>query len=99
MAICGRDQTALDRSAPAHHGRWRGAGDKATQALALPCDLRDRDGVRELVRDVVARWERVDILVNNAGISGRTPILGGDDVEIEERWHDILAVNLDGSSS
>lgn len=89
VAICGRDQAALDEALPLITG-------DDTEALALACDMRDRDGVRDLVRDVVARWERVDILVNNAGISGRTPILGGDDVEIEERWHDILAVNLDG---
>ena len=95
VAICGRDEAALDEALPLITAAANAAA-KDSEALALPCDMRDRDGVRDLVRDVVARWERVDILVNNAGISGRTPILGGDDVEVEERWHDILAVNLDG---
>jgi ketoreductase len=93
VAICGRDQAALDDALPLITGAGTGGN---AQALALACDLRDRDAARELVREVVGRWERIDILVNNAGISARTPILGGDDVEIEGRWHDILAVNLDG---
>jgi ketoreductase len=95
VAICGRDEAVLNEALPLINVAANAAA-KDGEALALPYDMRDRDGVRDLVREVVARWERVDILVNNAGISGRTPILGGDDVEIEERWHDILAVNLDG---
>jgi ketoreductase len=92
VAICGRDEAALDEAIPLIRGEGQDR-----EARAYACDLRDRDQVRALVRDVAARWERIHILVNNAGISGRTPIMGGDDEEIEARWREILAVNLDGA--
>ena len=38
------------------------------EAAGFVADLVDRAQVRELVADVLARFERVDILVNNAGM-------------------------------
>ena len=48
------------------------------EAMALAGDVSKPDEARQLVRDVVAAWERLDILVNNAGIweedrGGRRP--------------------------
>ena len=38
------------------------------EAMALAGDVAEPDQARQLVRDVVAAWERLDIVVNNAGI-------------------------------
>jgi 3-oxoacyl-[acyl-carrier protein] reductase len=38
------------------------------EAMALAGDVSQPEQARQLVRDVVAAWERLDIVVNNAGI-------------------------------
>ena len=61
VAICGRDQSSLDRAADdlMHRGG---------QVLTVSCDLTKQDDARRLVREVLARWGRVDVLINNAGV-------------------------------
>ncbi|MCE6995355.1 SDR family NAD(P)-dependent oxidoreductase [Saccharothrix sp. S26] len=55
-----------------------------------PCDVRDADDVRELVRAAKGRRGRIDILVNNAGRSG-----GGVTADIpDELWADVIDTNL-----
>ncbi len=56
-----RDEAAANRAVR----EIRAAGG---EAMALAGDLSKPDEARQLVRDVVAAWERLDILVNNAGI-------------------------------
>ena len=60
------------------------------EALAVPCDVTDRDSIGRLVAAAAARFHHVDILVNNAGLGGPTPLSDPDDA----RWDAILAVNL-----
>src|SRR5215813_12268288 len=38
------------------------------EAMALAGDVAQPDAARQLVRDVVAAWQRLDIVVNNAGV-------------------------------
>jgi len=38
------------------------------QILGIDLDVSSRDSIREMVRQVDARWGRLDILVNNAAI-------------------------------
>ncbi|MDP6060651.1 MAG: SDR family NAD(P)-dependent oxidoreductase, partial [Pirellulaceae bacterium] len=38
------------------------------EAIALTCDVTDRESVDALVDKVVEQWNQLDILVNNAGI-------------------------------
>jgi len=61
-------------------------------ALALQCDQRRREQVRETVRAVEAAWGRVDILVNNASVFRRTPL----EAVTEADWEEHLGVNLQG---
>ena len=56
----------------------------------FPSDLGETAGIAELNDRVIQAFGRVDILVNNAGTTHRD-----DAVDFpEERWDDVLAVNL-----
>lgn len=43
--------------------------DAGGEAMALPCNVSDRDSLRTLVGEVVDAWGRIDILVCNAAIN------------------------------
>jgi NAD(P)-dependent dehydrogenase (short-subunit alcohol dehydrogenase family) len=61
LAICGRDPESLER-ARASLARI------GAEIVAVPCDVRDRNSVRELVAEVRRALGPVDILINNAGV-------------------------------
>jgi 3-oxoacyl-[acyl-carrier protein] reductase len=62
-------------------------------AEAFPCDVSDSASVKNVVEEVLAKWERLDILVNNAGITRDTliPRMGDDD------WDAVINTNLRGA--
>ncbi len=66
------------------------------KAYALSGDIRDRETVEALAKEVIDRCGKVDILVNNAGINsgqdGRKEINAFDDA----LWDRILSVDMDG---
>jgi 2-keto-3-deoxy-L-fuconate dehydrogenase len=62
------------------------AAELGERASAVPLDVRDEDGVREVVRDV-------DVLANVAGI-GSTTAAPETPLEV---WEDVLAVNARGT--
>jgi 3-oxoacyl-[acyl-carrier protein] reductase len=68
----------------------RAAGD---EAMAVAGDVSNPEQARQLVRDVVAAWERLDILINNAGI-WEEDVAGRGDLEV---WDRTYAVNLRGA--
>lgn len=57
------------------------------------CDVRDETQVDRAVAKVVDEYGRIDILVNNAGVAGGGPV----ETMAEDRWRDILEVNLTGT--
>jgi NAD(P)-dependent dehydrogenase (short-subunit alcohol dehydrogenase family) len=61
--------------------------------LAREVDIRDADGMRQLVTDGVEQFGRLDILVANAGVLswGRLWELS------EEEWDTVIDVNLSGT--
>ena len=61
--------------------------------MAVSGDVSDAGRARQLVRDVVAAWQRLDILVNNAGVWEEDEA-GRGDLEI---WDRTLAVNVRGA--
>jgi NAD(P)-dependent dehydrogenase (short-subunit alcohol dehydrogenase family) len=61
ISICGRDPESLER---ARSSLLRAGSD----VLAVPCDLRDRDSVGELLEQVHRSLGPVDVLINNAGV-------------------------------
>ena len=63
------------------------------QVLALPCDISCRDEVRDLAKEITARWGAVQILINNAGTARAVKFTDmPDDV-----WDGILETNLTGA--
>jgi AhpD family alkylhydroperoxidase len=61
-------------------------------ALAVVCDVRDRDQVEAAVESAVEHLGGLDVVVANAGVAAQLPILGGDP-EVFERT---VGVNLIG---
>lgn len=56
----------------------------------LPCDVTDRERLKEIHRKIRERWGAVDILMNNAGI-----LRTGDLKEItDEDWDTVYQINL-----
>jgi NAD(P)-dependent dehydrogenase (short-subunit alcohol dehydrogenase family) len=68
--------------------------DTGGEAVAITCDVRLEDDVRDLIEGTVDAFGRVDILVNNAGIGYMMKAL--DDLSLAE-WNVVLAVNLTGA--
>lgn len=63
------------------------------EAIAVAGDVSRPEEARQLVRDVVAAWQRLDILVNNAGVWEEDAAGGGN----LETWDRTLAVNVRGA--
>ncbi|MBT3411946.1 MAG: SDR family oxidoreductase, partial [Halieaceae bacterium] len=102
IVICGRPRSP--ESYPAHEQemKWRGVDSlaqeiegKGRQALALECDVTNKDQVVAMVETIKARFGRLDIIVNNAGVpsdAGASPILDtGEDI-----WYQTMDVNVNG---
>jgi NAD(P)-dependent dehydrogenase (short-subunit alcohol dehydrogenase family) len=66
---------------------------KNGQALAVPADLSERAGCRQVVETVTKQWGPVEILVNNAGVGSSAnpkPVVEFDD----DFWELSLRLNL-----
>jgi 3-oxoacyl-[acyl-carrier protein] reductase len=59
-------------------------------ALAIQCDVRSSDDIRNLVQEVKETWGSIDILINNAGIGIFKPILELS----EDDWDEMMEINL-----
>jgi 3-oxoacyl-[acyl-carrier protein] reductase len=63
------------------------------EAMALAGDISEPEQARQIVRDVVAAWQRLDIVVNNAGIWDPSPA-GQDAIDV---WDRTYAINVRGA--
>jgi 3(or 17)beta-hydroxysteroid dehydrogenase len=73
-------------------------GTRVASDIGAPCrfvkqDVRDEDGWRTLIDDVLAREGRLDILVNNAGVVEA----GHVENTTMENWRFVMAVSADGT--
>jgi 3-oxoacyl-[acyl-carrier protein] reductase len=66
-------------------------------AADFVADVGDRDAVRRVVADVVARFGGVDVLINNAGVALPTSAFQ-DEESYEANWEKTVAVNLTAHS-
>ena len=60
------------------------------KALAVTCNVREEDSIREMVNRALDEFGAVDVLVNNAGIGGYAPFL---QMTLRE-WDLNIAINL-----
>jgi len=61
-------------------------------ALALNCDVTDKDSIQAAIEAILAKWGRVDILVASAGIYTGSPL-----VEVSQaQWQRTIDINLTG---
>lgn len=67
--------------------------DAGGEAIALSCDVKDRESVESVIDGVVEKWEKLDILVNNAGVTRDTLMPRMTDDE----WDDVIITNLRGA--
>ena len=63
---------------------------QGTQALALQCDVSQKEAVDKLMAEATAKFGTLDILVNNAGIYPFKPFLEMS----ESEWDKVINVNL-----
>jgi len=62
------------------------------KALAVKCNVSEKEEVADLVKKTVKEWGKIDVLVNNAGICQFKPFL-----ELtEEDWDRTININLKG---
>jgi NAD(P)-dependent dehydrogenase (short-subunit alcohol dehydrogenase family) len=66
---------------------------RSQRALALTCDVMDRNSLQQLLDRTEKEFGGVDILVNSAGRTKRTPTLELPEAE----WSDIMETNLTGT--
>jgi len=88
VVVCSREQGNVDPVAAAIED-----SDRPGAALAVECDVTDRDAVEALVEATVDEFGGVDCLVNNAGASF---MAGFDDIS-ENGWETIVDINLTGT--
>ena len=86
LALVARASAALEAAA----AEIRGGG---AEVEVYPTDVTDERQVRQLERDVLARFGRVDILVNNAGVNVRCLV---EEFTLED-WNRVIATNLTGA--
>lgn len=63
------------------------------ETLALACDVKNPDHIREVVGETISRFGRLDILINNAGTSWGAPV---EEMRLEH-WNKVVETNLTGT--
>jgi len=86
VVVCSREQENVDPVA-------EGIREDGGSALAVKCDVTDRDAVDALIEATVEEFGGLDVLVNNAGASF---VAGFDDIS-PNGWDTIMDVNLGGT--
>ncbi|WP_433624251.1 SDR family NAD(P)-dependent oxidoreductase [Halomicrococcus sp. NG-SE-24] len=88
VVVCSREQGNVD---PVADGIEE--SDRPGRALAVECDVTDRDAVDALVEATVEEFGGVDVLVNNAGAS----FMAGFDDLTPNGWQRVVDINLTGT--
>ncbi|APW98032.1 3-oxoacyl-ACP reductase [Halobiforma lacisalsi AJ5] len=88
VVICSREQENVDPVA-----EEIAESDRPGEALAVECDVTDREAVDALVEATVEEFDGLDVLINNAGASFMANF---DDIS-ENGWKTIVDINLHGT--
>ena len=90
----GADVVLADRNL---EGAQRGVGQLVAigqRAVATPLEVTDETSCRAAVDAAMAEFGRIDVLLNSAGVGARG---GTDGTTYEERWSNVVDINLKGS--
>jgi short-subunit dehydrogenase len=81
LVLCARDHDELERAWEELH--------EQTEVLTIPCDLRHKERIHEMVQTALARFGAIDVLVNNAGVISVAPMeeMTQDDYEEAMQVH------------
>ena len=90
LGECGAKVLCVARSADKLAATVQAIQEAGGQAVAIPCDVTNRESIANLFELVEKEYERLDILVNNAGITRDTLL----PVMTDEHWDEIIAANL-----
>ena len=63
------------------------------KTLALACDVKNPNHVRNVVQETLSQFGRIDILINNAGTAWGAPV---EEMKLEH-WNKVLETNLTGT--
>lgn len=63
------------------------------RTLAVGCDVKNPDQIREVVATTISQMGRLDILINNAGTSWGAPV---EEMKLEH-WNKVMETNLTGT--
>jgi NAD(P)-dependent dehydrogenase (short-subunit alcohol dehydrogenase family) len=63
------------------------------KALALACDVKDPDQIRDVVEQTASGLGRIDVLINNAGTAWGAPV---GEMRLEH-WNKVIETNLTGT--
>ncbi|THE65299.1 glucose 1-dehydrogenase [Salinadaptatus halalkaliphilus] len=88
VVVCSREQDNVDPVAEEIND-----ADSPGEALAIECDVTDRDAVDALVEATVEEFGTIDVLVNNAGASFMADF---DDIS-PNGWETIIDINVNGT--
>ncbi|WP_227356220.1 SDR family NAD(P)-dependent oxidoreductase [Haladaptatus salinisoli] len=86
VVICSREQNDVDSVAEQIE-------ESGGRAVAVECDVTNREGVEALVTTTVDEFGSVDTLINNAG----TRFMTDFDAISEDEWKTVIDVNLHGT--
>ena len=63
------------------------------KTLALACDVKDPDEIRDVVEQTASQFGRIDVLINNAGTAWGAPV---EEMRLEH-WNKVIETNLTGT--
>jgi dihydroanticapsin dehydrogenase len=66
---------------------------KIPNSIGIVADIRNKNDVKNVINEIIKKFDRLDILVNNAGIFPKIKQLHEID---EDEWNEIIDVNLTG---
>ncbi|SFJ54581.1 SDR family NAD(P)-dependent oxidoreductase [Thermoflavimicrobium dichotomicum] len=93
LAEEGAKVTVTDVNVEACEATAAGIREAGGEAIALPCDITDRQAVEEMVQKTVDTFGRLDILVNNAGVIRDNLVHKMTD----DDWDTVMNVHLKGT--
>lgn len=92
LGRAGYDIAIADIDAPGAEAAARQLQASGRRAVAIPCDVGDREAVLGAVAEATRTVGEIDLLVNNAGIARLGPLTSF----AERDWRELFRVNVDG---